>query len=139
MDIFEQCTIEASITPDQGYEGDTLVATGSPFSRAYDTLITVGGERAEITSVDRSQCTKCDTCRADKGCGGCKSACADCIETITFVLPEAAAGETTLRVSNAFGSTEAIPFTVLTADTGSTDTSDTGPPDPSDTATDTSP
>jgi len=140
VDIFEQCTIDAVLEPSAAFAGETIVATGDPFSQPYDTLITVGGERAEISAIDRSQCTRCDTCRAENGCGGCKSACADCVETVTFELPEVDPGPTTVRLYNAFGGTEAIPFTVLGGDTGAAHTADTGQSsDTSDTAADTRP
>ncbi len=120
------------VEPASGFPGDTIVATGAPFSEAYDTLILVGGFRATVVDVDREQCTKCDTCRDEAGCGGCKSDCADCEETVEFTLPAATAGETTLTILNQFGGSEAIPFTMLGVDTGADTAADT-----SDTAADT--
>ena len=49
------------------------------------------------------------------GSYACTELCDLCVETTTFVVPDVAAGPTTVVLVNQWGSTEGLPFTVLGA------------------------
>lgn len=129
--ILETCSVDAALSSTEGAPGDEIVISGGPFSAGYDTTVRVGGVPADVLSVDREECALCDECVASAGCNPCGtcSDCAElcdlCVETTTFAVPDVAAGPTTVVLVNLWGSTEALPFTVL----GGGDTDDTDPGD----------
>lgn len=121
------CDLAGVVEPATGEPGDAIVITLGPVLDQYDTLVQVGGTNANVTDVDRDNCSACDACREFHECLSCDSCvicsedCNLCVETVTFAVPELAAQSTSIVVISAFGSTEPIPFSVLP-----TDTSDTG-------------
>ena len=133
-DIFDECDLVISLEPPAARPGDTVVATGGPFSEAYDHVVQIGGVAAEVVAVER--CLECLSCREnDPGlclacgpCIDCDALCDACEPTLSFVVPDAVVpGSTTVIVLNAYGSSSAVPIEIL----GATDTSDTS--DTSDT------
>lgn len=129
-----------SLSPTTAAVGDTVVMTGGPFTAAYDSAVYVDGARADVTEVDRSTCVECDICRdtyectACGDCDVCDRLCADtCTETVSFTVPDVAAGDAQVQLFNAHGQTPRTPIVVESP--LSTDSSDTGPTDTgSDTA-----
>jgi hypothetical protein len=145
--VFTNCNLDVTLTPSSGFPGDVIVATGTPFTSAYDTLIQVGGFNADVLLVERTDCTACDACRPDRECSECGSCircevdCDLCVETITFIVPDAPAGLTVATILNLYGTTGPVPFEILGTsvpdDTGLPDTggsTDTDVPNATDTA-----
>jgi hypothetical protein len=137
---YTTCDVAATLDPPSAAVGDTVVATGAPFTEPYDTLLQVGGYSSQIVDVVRDDCDTCDSCRDEalcttcETCAECEEACAPCVQTITFVVPEGPApGPTSVVIRNGFGSSPALPFEVTPSatDTGPADTgpADTGPAD----------
>ena len=118
------------------------MATGGPFGQSFDNIVQVDGVRAEVEATDQQPvtdtggvpvdplaCETCDQCRTRNAghCNRCKTQCASCIETLTFVVPVKAAGPASVVVMNVFGGSDPVPFTVdALPDTGSTGLGDTG-------------
>jgi hypothetical protein len=123
IDSFDACELTAHLAPGIAAPGEVVTLLGGPLTAPYDSLVLVDGVSAEVLEVDRSDgCLDCDTCRSETlSCGGCPVECEDCIETLTFVTPELEPGETSLVLTNAYGTTGAVPFTVAAPATG-TDT-----------------
>jgi hypothetical protein len=125
-----------SLSPAAAGVGDEVVLSATPLSEVWDTVILVGGVRAELSGLTRDDCDDCDSCREDNECSDCFSDCdacdaqcaADCVETATFVVPELEPGLTTVELFNTHGGSERIAFEVLgTSDTGAGgDSADTG-------------
>ncbi len=140
------CTVEGALDESEGAPGDEIVVTGGPFSEAFDTTVRVAGFPADVLSVERTDCAFCDecidasTCSSCTQCDACDDLCDLCVETTTFVVPDVEAGATSVVLVNRWGSTVALPFTVLgdgdTDDTDGGDT-DTGIPDTDTDAPDT--
>ncbi|MCO4743851.1 MAG: IPT/TIG domain-containing protein [Proteobacteria bacterium] len=126
--VSDLCTVEAELNAAEGVAGDTITATGRPFSTRADTIVRVGGVDADVISAERSsECLLCDTCVDEVGCTGCETSCtecnalcADCTETVSFELPAIAAGPTEIVLLNHFGSTDPIDFVILDGDSGDT-------------------
>lgn len=142
LDIVDECDLVVSLEPAAAAPGDTIVASGGPFSEVYDHVVQVGGVAAEVVEVERClECLSCresdpDLCLACGPCLSCDEVCDACEPTLSFVVPEdVPTGSTTVSILNAYGSSSAVPFEVV----GATDTSDTGLIDSStlDTSTDT--
>lgn len=85
---FETCEIEVALEPASAEAAGVVVATGGPFLRddqlvgdpARDTIVTVGGVRAEVVGVasvsakgeDLSGlCNDCFACREEAECAAC--------------------------------------------------------------------
>lgn len=135
---YYRCDLTVSIEPAEGFPGDTIVVSGGPLTDAYDTLVTVAGVRAEVGEVSRDDCDLCDECKLDAACYDCQICqdcdidCEDCTESFSFVVPDTAGGDTTVVISNSYGSSEPLTFVVLgndgdTADTASDTAADTAP------------
>ena len=127
--------------PASAEPGETVAVSGSPMTVTWDTALFLGGQRIEVSSVDRLDCDPCDTCREEAACNACEDCdtcdieCrVDCKESLSFVVPELAAGVQHIVVYNAHGSSNVLDFTVLAApDTGeagdSGDSGDSASPD----------
>lgn len=119
--VLEQCELDLALDTDQAMVGDTVTAQGRPVTGEIDTAVTVSGLLAEITDVDRvmPECEACDSCRvtADCGvceeCGICDASCAECIEIVSFVIPEVEPGEHAVTVVNSYGVSPPMPITVV--------------------------
>ena len=89
-DAFETCEITFTLEPESASPGEAVTAVGGPFmdfdvlvqqgGSERDTLVTVGGVRAEVASVDAlnaqdedttGDCELCDECREDARCAAC--------------------------------------------------------------------
>lgn len=133
---FPQCTLDATLAPTQGAPGDAIQAAGGRYTEVYDTVVTVGGTESTVTDVLRTGCNLCDMCRqaamdlnecdACQTCFECSNYCDSCQQVVTFTVPEASTGATSVVIQDSYGSTDAIPFTVVAGDTGGSDTGDTG-------------
>jgi hypothetical protein len=152
---YATCTLDApAASPTTAAPGDTVVLTSSPLTEVWDTVVLVGGARAELVSLDRTDCDDCDDCldeaecdACDLECEDCTETCATCVETVTIVVPSVAAGEQDVQLLNRYGRSALGTLTVLAGDTGDTDTGldtgdtdtglDTGDTDTGDTAVDT--
>jgi hypothetical protein len=160
VDVFQTCELDLALSPAAAAPGTTVSASGGPYTNVRDTRVSIGGVRAEVTSVERVGCLTCDTCRLDADCAPCgpcfgieltseqqdacfgdgladppiPPACDACVETMAFVVPDGApVGTTAVYVVNANGASGLVPFEVLA---GASETSDTSvPADTSDTDT----
>lgn len=127
---FDSCAIEATLSTDEGLPGEVVSVTGSPFTETYDTVATVGSVRATVLEVNREDCLFCDACHLVEECleceecPACDEACAECVETLSFVVPEIPPGRTSVVLTNRFGSSPAIRFRVGGEEPA--DTADTG-------------
>jgi hypothetical protein len=131
-----------------GSPGEPVAITGTPFTTSWDTAVYVGGTRAVVDDVSRYNCDPCDTCFDDHvdecpgrmcaDCDACDELCNACIEVATFIVPDVSAGETTVRLLNSHGESNAMPFIVAakpvdtgdsgaeTGDSAQTETGDSG-------------
>jgi hypothetical protein len=134
----------AELSSTSGSPGEPIAATGTPFTTSWDTAVYVGGTRAVVDDVTRYNCDPCDTCFDDNSdlclttcadCDACDVICNACQEVTTFVVPDVAAGETTVRLLNSHGESNSIPFVVVAkavdtgdsgAETGDSASSETG-------------
>lgn len=121
---FDQCVLNVTLSAESGARGDTIVATGGEFSVDYDTVVLVDATSATVIDVERENCAFCDGCReaieppcdACEECVGCEQSCLGCVQTVTFVVPNVTPGATAIVLTNRFGTSDAIPFTVLEGD-----------------------
>ncbi len=118
------CALGApTLSPTSAAPGDIVVITLAPLTEAWDTAVTVGAARATLSGVDRVGCDDCDDCLDTGGCSACDDACDDacgslcdaCVETVTFVVPELAAGEYPVVLVNRHGRSADIALTVVAA------------------------
>jgi hypothetical protein len=125
---FEQCEVMAVLDPLEAAPGDAVTATSDLLTEPYDTRVIVGEIDAEIGSIDRTDCTVCDTCRYEADCKcdaclGCQESCAPCVQVLTFAVPALPPGPTTVVIVNAWGSSPPLDLVVLPSegsDTGAT-------------------
>lgn len=101
--------------------------TGAPFSTSQDSAVRVGGVAAALTQVDRGSCEVCDTCAAENGCNcgvcdACATACADCVQTVGFLVPDVAAGPQPVVLINRYGVADGLSLTVEAAEDTDSDT-----------------
>lgn len=140
--IADRCDIGlGALSPAEAAPGASVVVTAGPLTRSWDTTVLLGGVSAQVVDLERSGCDSCDLCRnqadcnACDDCDDCDALCAvECVESLTFVVPELPAGSYSLQLVNGHGSSAGLSFTVLAplpADTGAPDTGapDTGAPD----------
>jgi hypothetical protein len=142
--VYEQCTVAVTLSPESGSAGAFVVATGGPFGDAFDNHVQLDGIRADIVSIDRNPvtdtggepvdagaCDACDDCRERHAgrCNVCRVKCSSCVETLTFEVPAKQVGTTSVVVTNRWGTSEPVDFTVLGGATG------TGSPGTADTST----
>jgi hypothetical protein len=112
------CDLIVSPPPVETTAGETYTITGRPFTVLLDTSIRLNDTFAEVLAVERSECTLCDTCRAEVGCTACESctecetSCETCEQIIDFVVPDVDPGTYTLFVRNGFGMSESERLTV---------------------------
>lgn len=108
--------------------GEPLVLTGTPMTTDWDTLVWLGDVQAEVVQVERVGCASCDACRDVEVCGPCNDCdacdrlCSEqCVESVTVIVPELAAGEVDAWIVNRHGRSTTLPVTILGAeDTGPT-------------------
>jgi hypothetical protein len=120
----------AALSPSSGSPGEAVTVTGTPFTTSWDTAVYVGGTRALVDEVNRYDCDPCDECldehiddckaRMCADCDVCDVLCTACTEVATFVVPDVAAGETSVRLLNSHGESNGMPFVVAAkpVDTG---------------------
>jgi hypothetical protein len=139
-----------ALTPAEAWVGDRVDLTGRPFTSAYDTAVYVGSARATILELGREGCEACDTCLDEQNCSGCDDCdacdplCADCVETVSFLVPDQEPGVSSVQLFNRHGESDALELEILgePEDTAPQDTApqdtddDTAPPDDSDGDTD---
>jgi hypothetical protein len=137
-DEFETCSVDLSLDRDRGAPAEEITVTADPLTWLLDTSVLVGGVPAAVRDLTRSEtCEDCDSCRDEAGCAACglcaglpldasrrtecfgdplagsEGSCDQCVQTLTFVVPELAPGPTTLVVLNGTGQSPAVPFEVL--------------------------
>lgn len=118
------CSLDTpTLVPSSAMPGDQVVVTAQPLTEVWDTAVTVGSARAELVEVDRSTCDDCDDCRDTGGCSTCDDcepcdvACDTCVQSLTFVVPDLAAGEWPVEIVNRHGRSERVLLTVVAAPT----------------------
>lgn len=119
---FLQCDLAFTAPTVGAAPGTEVQLVGGPLTEPYDTILRVSGVDAVVQDVERD-CAACDECRAEAGCvscGACTKSCdetcaTECVETLTFVVPEVEAGPTAIVVLNSWGVSPAVPFEVLAA------------------------
>ena len=122
--------------------GASVTARVGPLTATWDTVVTVGSARAEVTAVSRSGCDACDACNESNACsscgpacGACVDACAGCTDAVVFIVPDAP-GANGLVVRNGAGTSPVGAFRVaVTRDSADTSV----PADTSDSADTSSP
>ena len=126
---FPTCTVDLlSFEPAAALPGDSITLTATPLTELQDSSLRVGGVDAAITSVDRTDCETCDSCRTSNGCASCDQDCDacdaecrdNCVETLVFTLPQLDAGSHGVVLFNAHGGSLEARIEVLEAgvDTG---------------------
>jgi hypothetical protein len=130
------------VAPTSASAGDSVVLTGTPFTSTYDSAVYVGTERADVLDVQRSNCSNCDLCRNQQSCtecsdcDACDTICSnECVETVTFAVPNVEPGVHALQLFNAHGQTSILDLTVEStgyqeqeSDTGTDDSRLSPPP-----------
>jgi hypothetical protein len=131
-DTLTNCVVSISLDTDHGLPGDEISASGTPFSTTYDSLISFNGVTADVTDVTRNDCSLCDSCREEAACAPC-GACVPCLlqcdacqENISFLVPDAPTGSTTVTLINAFGTSTPAPFEIDRHPLATTNTGETG-------------
>lgn len=111
------CVLAAEPAVTEVRAGESLTFTGGPYTSPEDTVLVAGSVRAAASDVTRTGCAICDSCRDDHGCDpGCADSCNSCVETATFVVPDAAPGPLEVTVVDGWGSSAPIPLVVVDAD-----------------------
>jgi hypothetical protein len=135
----------AELSAPSGSPGEPIAVIGTPFTTSWDTAVYVGGTRAVVDDVSRYNCDPCDECydehteecpaRTCADCDACDVLCNACEEVATFIVPDVAAGEMSVRVLNSHGESNPMPFVVVSkpvdtgdsgAETGDSASSETG-------------
>lgn len=153
IDEFETCALELFLSPATAAVGDPVTIGGGPFTEVRDTRIEIGGVRAEITTVIRTDCDLCDDCLADAGCPPCglcsgaaldpaertscfgdpladppvPSSCVACTESVEFIVPDLPNGATHVWMVNRNGASDNVPFEIVGAAPSDTGASTTTP------------
>jgi len=133
--LAQRCDVYLSaLAPDAALPGSQVLAHARPVTTTWDTVIYVGSTTAKVDALTRTDCTACDSCRAEENCSNCDAckACDDecrdtCVETVQFTVPEVTAGKHSVSMVNQHGHSTSLPFTVL--DSPDTGGEDTAPPD----------
>lgn len=115
--------------------GETLTVTTSPVSTLWDSTLYIGAARAELTSLDRTDCDTCDSCRETQSCSGCGAcdecalSCASCNESLSAIVPDVAEGPQSITVINHYGrSADGHVVVHAAADSGLDSASDSASP-----------
>ena len=124
------CTLEMpTLNPTSAYVGTPVVVTATPLTTQWDTAVTIGSSRAEITDFTRDGCSECDvcvtanTCTACGACDSCADLCSTCVESITVTVPALAPGSWPVTLLNHHGRSASATLTVAaTPDTGTDST-----------------
>ena len=66
------------MAPEAALPGETIQLVLSPLTTADDTLVTIGGVRAQLQSFERAGCADCDACRDAYLCAPCLEDCDVC-------------------------------------------------------------
>ena len=83
------------VAPEAASPGETIQLVLSPLTTADDTLVTIGGARAQLVSFERAGCEACDACRETYLCAPCFEDCdvcdlgcdAECVERVEVLVP----------------------------------------------------
>ncbi len=133
VDLAKDCDVRlASLSPEQGVSGDTIVASVQPVTTVWDTAVYMGSSRAEVVGVDRNGCEECDECKKENDCTECEDCdscdvtCEEgCTETVSFIAVTAGSGALPVSIYNGYGQSNSKPFEIVTAQAGDTSTTDT--------------
>lgn len=120
------CELSAlELSVETAWPGVRVTAHTTPMTTAWDTVVTVGSQRAEVDTVERDGCEACDACTEANACStcgitcaACVDACAACDESVVFVVPDLDGGRHDVVVRNGVGSSPRAALTV----TGMSDT-----------------
>jgi hypothetical protein len=93
------CVLDAPVlTPTSAAVGSLITLQARDLTTQWDTAVTIGDTRAEISAFTRDGCDACDvcyatnTCTACGSCSSCDEECSTCVETVTVAVPEVSAG-----------------------------------------------
>jgi hypothetical protein len=133
--IIPSCSLDLPVpSVAEAPPGASVTARVGPLTAAWDTVVTIGSARAEVTAVSRSGCVACDACREANACdacgptcGACVDACSGCTDAVVFTVPDAP-GAQGLVVRNGAGTSPTGAFRIRAAPTD-TAPGDTGPAD----------
>ena len=123
---FPTCDVDlVSVSPASATVGEEVTLTATPLTEDWDTAIRVGGIEAPVLAVEREGCSACDSCRLEETCSctedcdTCDALCAEeCVETVTFTVPDLTAGEYDIVLFNAHGGSAPLSLVVVDGDTG---------------------
>ena len=99
------------VAPEAASPGETIQLVLSPLTTADDTLVTIGGARAQLVSFERAGCEACDACRETYLCAPCFEDCdvcdlgcdAECVERVEVIVPSLPPGPALIEVFNGEG------------------------------------
>jgi len=123
---FPTCDVDlVSVSPAAATVGEAVTLTATPLTEDWDTAIRVGGIEAPVLGVEREGCSACDSCRSTEACSctedcdTCDALCAEeCVETVTFTVPDLTPGEYDIVLFNAHGGSAPLSLVVVDGDTG---------------------
>lgn len=111
--IDRACALGApTLEPAEADAGGVVRVITTPVTDEADTVVTIGGVRAEVLGVVRDGCDACEDCRETEGCAGCADCdacddtCATCVEAVRVRVPELEPGTYGVTVTTLFGMTE---------------------------------
>ena len=99
--------------------GETVTISGTPFTTILDTSVRFNGVEADVTGVERSDCTLCDQCKVSAQCTACESceacttSCETCTETTQLTVPDLNSGSYTVVFRNQYGQSIPSQWNVL--------------------------
>lgn len=110
--------------------GESVTLTTRPLTTLWDTAITFGDQRLTPLSLERTECSSCDTCIEESGCSTCGTVCSSCaeqcslcVETVSIEIPYVSEGTWPLQIVNHHGRSPDLDFTVEAAGDSGSDSS----------------
>lgn len=129
--ISDKCTIQVrEVEPNPLVAGQTATLIATPMSEAWDSRISIAQESVLANQLERIGCESCDSCKMRYECNDCFDcdSCdylckSNCVEKLTFTVPDSISGAHPLYLSNRFGQSEpyAVEVESSIVDTGSND------------------
>jgi len=103
------CELDVDAPTAELFAGEPTTVTGRPFTSLLDSSVRFGESEAEITAVERLDCTLCDQCRVSAQCtvcdecNECATSCETCSETMSLTIPDLPTGQYTVVFRNQYG------------------------------------
>jgi len=113
------CELELNAPEGDLFAGETTTVSGGPFTAILDSSVRFDQNNADVISVDRAECTLCDSCREQAECSTCdvcetcEIACETCEETMTFRIPDLSSGTYNVTARNSYGMSAPTPWLIF--------------------------